>query len=143
MSAGAVRGNGLMSLSTVDPGRELDRPSVRRNDAHMGIREIEVLRADLDMVSSAEATDLAQPLVEMYRGSITSGDHLRLPLLTNHDGPSLRAAVARVLETDTSAMAAGSREDVLKEAKMLRVLRALEGAVAQIQRQAALTGTKY
>jgi hypothetical protein len=135
-TATADNGMALAQLSLDTRGTGLER--TRRNDAHIGIHEIDVLRADLDMVTPASESELAPSVAQMYRGTINAGDHLRLPLLTNHDGPSLRAAVGRVIDTDTSG-AAGSREDVLKEAKMLRVLRALEGAVAHIQRHASMT----
>jgi hypothetical protein len=137
MNGAVIRDTGLaLAHPSLDAGAPKS-PLTRRNDAHMGVHEIEVLRADLDMVTPAEASELAQPLVEMYRGVVTSGDQLRLPLLSNHNGPTIRAAVGRVLDTDTSAPI-GSREDVLKEAKMHRVLRALEGAAAQIQRHASM-----
>jgi hypothetical protein len=108
-----------------------------RNDAHLGIKELAVLRLDFDMVAPPEAAELGEPLVEMYQGTLTSGDHLRLDQRTNHSGAAIRAAVGRVLATDPTA-AASSQDAVLKEAKMRRMLQALDGAVADIQRRAAV-----
>jgi hypothetical protein len=110
----------------------------KRTDAHLGIKELEALRRlDLDMVAPPEAADLAEPLVALYQGTPTSGDHLRLPQLTHLDAQSLRSAVGRVLAVDTTAIA-GSQDAVLKEAKMRRVLKALDSAVADIQRRATI-----
>ena len=108
-----------------------------RTEAHLGIKELDALRA-LDLVAPPEAADLAEPLVALYQGTPTSGDHLRLEQRTNHSGPAIRAAVARVLSADITAVA-GNQDAVIKEAKMRRVLQALDGAVADIQRRAALT----
>lgn len=107
-----------------------------RTEAHLGIKELGALRA-LDLVAPPEAADLAEPLVALYQGTPTSGDHLRLEQRTNHSGPAIRAAVARVLSADITAVA-GNQDAVIKEAKMRRVLQALDGAVADIQRRAAL-----
>ncbi len=112
------------------------RPGAR-TEAHLGIKELDALRA-LDMVAPPEAADLAEPLVELYRGTLTSGDHLRLEKRTNFSGPAIRAAVGRILTADVTAVA-GGQDSVIKEAKMRRVLQALDGAVADIQRRAALS----
>lgn len=138
MTAAAIGDfNNALSRLDVETARSGDARIARRNDAQMGIQEIEVLRLDLDMVAPPDAAELAEPLVEMYRGTLTSGDHLRLAQATYHDGPTLRSAVGRVLSIDTTAHA-GSQDAVLKEAKMRRLLQALDGAVADIQRRAAM-----
>lgn len=109
-----------------------------RNDAQLDIREIEALRLDLDTVAPPEAAALAEPLVDLFRGNMTSGDHLRLPQMTNFDGPTTRAAVTRVIKTPLSA-AVASREDVAKEKKMHLVLRALDSVVNNIHGRANMT----
>lgn len=135
MTSAAIRDSGLALAQLSIPNSSVTQ---KRSDAQMGIREFEVLRADLDMVAPADAAALAEPLVELYRGASTSGDHLRLPQLTRHDGPALQAAVGRILDTDTTS-AGGSRETVIKEERMRRVLTALQGVVATIQRQANMS----
>lgn len=110
-----------------------------RSDAQLDVREIQALRLEADMVVGPEAATLAEPLVALYRGTLTSGDHLRLPQLTTHDGPSMRAAVGRVLAVNTRATGGGTSADVIKEERMRRVLHALDELVGQIQRQASLT----
>lgn len=104
-----------------------------RNDAQLGIRELEVLRLDVDMVAPPEAADLAGPLVESFRAVPSAGDHLRLPTMTNLDGPAMRAAVSRVL------MAGAEGTADARVNKMLRTLQGLETTVANIQRQSALS----
>lgn len=121
-----------LSKLPMDSGR-ISQPQARPADAQLGIRELEVLRADVDVITPPEVAQFAEPLVALYQGQVSSGDHLRLPTLTNHDGPAMRAAVARVLGVDTGA-AAGT-----KEGRMLEVLGALESAITNIQRQAAMT----
>ncbi|MCK6545019.1 hypothetical protein L6R52_04070 [Myxococcota bacterium] len=137
MTAVPVRDFGF-ALQNVSVRSDASSLATRRAEAHLGIREIEVLRADLDMIAPPEAAELAEPLVALYQGQISSGDHLRLPQLTSHDGPAVRAAISRVLAVDTRE-AGGAQEDVIKEERMRRVLRALEGAVANIQRQANMS----
>jgi hypothetical protein len=137
MTAVPVRDFGF-ALQNASVRSDASNVAARRVEAHLGIREIEVLRADLDMIAPPEAAELAEPLVALYQGQISSGDHLRLPQLTTYDGPAVRAAISRVLSVDTRE-AGGPQEDVIKEERMRRVLRALEGAVANIQRQANLS----
>lgn len=133
MSAG-VRGlgQGFAGNFNLDVGQAEARQS--RNDAQMGIQELKVLRLDVDMVAPPEAAELAEPLVQAYRGEISTGDQLRLPQMTRNDGPSMRAAVNRVLATDTQALSTDSSA-VVKEERMLRVLRALDYAVDQISQK--------
>lgn len=115
----------------------------RKNDAQVAVKELQVLRADLDMVAPPEVAEVAEPLVKLFQGELSSGDHLRLPQLTQHDGPSLQRAIGRVLDVDTGA-AGASREAVVKEEKMRRVLTALQYAVQEIQHKASLsTGIRY
>ncbi len=134
MTAGAIRDYGLQRANVAFDTSDI-RPE--RNDAHLAIHELDVLRADLDLVAAPEAAQSLEPLIQLYRGGLTSGDHLRLPLMTSHDGPALRAAVSRVIGTDNSA--GGSRDDVMKEEKMRRVLRALDSAVSDIHRHANMS----
>jgi hypothetical protein len=112
----------------------------RRTDAEMGVRELEVLRLDLDMVAPPDAAELAEPLVDAFRGAPTSGDHLRLPQMTQLDGPGMRAAVGRVLAVDTAAAGAPDPDAAEKEARMREVLRALDSAAEHIQLRAGTSG---
>ncbi|MCC7383659.1 MAG: hypothetical protein IT384_17595 [Deltaproteobacteria bacterium] len=116
--------------------------TARKNDAQVAIREIEVLRADNDLIVPPEVADIAEPLVKLFQGEITSGDHLRLPQMTAHDGPAMQAAISRVLGADTRA-AGASRDDVVKEEKMRRVLKALQYAASNIQQKASTTSSRY
>src|SRR5262245_46845392 len=125
MTALVMRNSEMVRGSVDVDASESRATNARRNDAHMGVKVLDILRADVDLVGNENPSAIGQPLVEMYRGTITSGDELRLPLMTNHDGPSLRAALARVTMTDTSRVTAGSKDDVLKEARMIRTLQAL------------------
>lgn len=135
MSLPAIR-NFHQALASLD--LELGTPAPRaRNDAQMGIKELEVLRLDADIVTPPEVADAAEPLVETFRGQITTGDHLRLPQLTALDGPAMRAAIGRILARDTRA-AGGTDAELAAEGRMRRVLSALEDTVAQIQRRAAI-----
>jgi len=133
----------MVAVALRDPGAALwndlsqahDKPSTldhaRKNDAHYGIKEVQALRR-VDLVAPPEMADLAEPLVKMFSGEITSGDHLRLPQLTSHDGPAMNAAIGRILSVDTQSVG-GDREAVVKEEKMRRVLQALQFATTQIQ----------
>jgi hypothetical protein len=125
-------------LGQINTGAERNL-TTGRADAEIAIRELEALRS-VDLVADSIATD--QELVQRYRGIESSGDHLRLPQMTSLDGPSLRAAIGRVLSVDTRAVAATTREDAVKEARMLNVLKALEYAVSNIQRKANM-GSRY
>lgn len=103
--------------------------------APVAVRELEVLRLDQDVVAPADAAELAEPLVEIFQGAPTSGDHLRLPQMSQLDGARMRAAVGRVLAVDTSAPTAVAPEALEQEARMREVLRALDHAVEHIQRR--------
>lgn len=125
----------LWSGFDLDSKNDVGRGDVgRKNDADLGIREVEALR-QVDVVAPAELAELAEPLVKLFAGELTSGDNLRVPLMTTHDGPSLQAAISRVLSVDT-AKGGASKDSVMKEEKMRRVLIALQYATQEIQRQA-------
>jgi hypothetical protein len=121
--------------------RAAQAPFTRRSDAELAIQELVVLR-EAELHAPADATELVGPLVDLYRGQGCSGDHLRLPRLSSLDGPSLRAAVARVLDVDTGVAArAGAHEDDLRrESGMRRVLLGLQQMTSDIQLKAALGG---
>jgi hypothetical protein len=139
----AVRDLGLamarLSLDTEDrlPAPGASPGALKRTDAHLAIQELQVLRADLDLVAPPEAAALAEPLVELFRGQLTSGDHLRLPMPAQHDAAGIRGAMSRILEVDASALVA-SKEAITKEARMRTLLRGIQGAVDTIQRHANL-----
>ena len=107
-----------------------------RAEAHLAIQELEALR-EVDMVAPPEVADIAEPLVDMYRGTLTSGDHLRLDRRTQHSAPALWSAVGRILDVDTTGVA-GDQDAIFKEAKMRRALQALESVTADLSRRAAL-----
>jgi hypothetical protein len=141
MTAG-VRDLGMamarLSLDTSDRLGDAAPPlATRRADAHLAIQELQVLRADLDVVAPPEAAELAEPLVDLFRGQLTSGDHLRLPPPSQHDAAGIRAAMSRVLEVDAGAVVA-SRDAITKEARMRTLLRGIQTAVQNIQRNASL-----
>jgi hypothetical protein len=123
----------LWSGFDVQPSRQERATARPSNDAELGIQEVEALR-QVDVVAPAE---LAEPLVKLFAGELTSGDHLRLPQMTTHDGPAIQSAISRVLEVDTASGGA-SKDAVVKEEKMRRVLVALQYATQEIQRQANL-----
>lgn len=108
-------------------------PAEKRTDAQLGIRELEVFRLDVDMVAPADAAELAEPLVEAFRAEPTSGDHLRLPQMTQLDGAQMRSAIGRILSVDPARAGASNAEQAEKEARMREVLRALDSAVDHIQ----------
>lgn len=117
----------------VNPYNQESQPRTK-NDAQMGIQELEVLR-DVDLVAPADATDAAE-LVRIYQDGSNSGDHLRLDQKTFFDGPSMRAAVHRVLSADTRNLPSADQEAMLKEGRMLRVLEALDATIGMIQQRA-------
>ena len=121
-----------LSRLPMDAGRTSGTPNTRQTDAQLGIRELEVLRGDIDVITPPEVAQFAEPLVALYQGQVSSGDTLRLPTLTNHDALSMRAAVGRVLAMEGAVSSP-------KEARMIEVLGALESAISNIQRQAAMT----
>ena len=138
MSAVALREFNPNLVAGVSQGVD-SSPDVRaRNDAQLDIREIEALRLDVDTVAPPEAAALTEPLVDLFRGQMTSGDNLRLPRMTNFDGPSTRAAVSRIIRTPLAA-AAAPREAIAKEKKMHLVLRALDSVVTNIHGRANMT----
>lgn len=126
-------GNLALDLE-VDAGADIRRP---RNDAQVGVRELEALR-EVDLVAPPEAADLAEPLVKAFQMPPSSGDHLRLPQLTFNDGATMRQAVARVLSVDTRGTGALSEEQAIKEHRMRAILDSLERTLGNIQRQSAM-----
>src|SRR5687768_8879958 len=96
-------------------GQELE---VRKSrvDGNVSAREINILRNDVDLLAP-EAADIGEHLIDQYRGTVTSGDHLRLPQMSSLDAMSMKAAIGRVLSVDTSRTAA-SQNDVIKEERM-------------------------
>ncbi len=141
MSAVALRDPGAALWNDLRTNTPADRVGggaphdVRSNDAHYGIQEVQALRR-VDLIAPAELAELAEPLVKLFSGEITSGDHLRLPQLTSHDGPSMQAALARILAVDTRSVGASDRDVAVKEEKMRRVLTALQYATSEIQLRA-------
>src|SRR5262245_11501078 len=117
MNAPAIRDFGH-ALVNVDAKNQ--PATTRRADLEVGIREIEVLRR-VDMVAPAAAAERMDGLVEAFRGTITSGDNLRLEQRTSLDAASISTAIRRVLSVDTTR-AAGNQDDVVKEERMRRVL---------------------
>ncbi|MCA9552653.1 MAG: hypothetical protein KC933_21650 [Myxococcales bacterium] len=111
--------------------------STPESAGRMHLDELEVLRLDVDMVAPPEAAQLAEPLVEQFQATPTSGDHLRLPQPPRHSAAQLRGAVDRILAADAST-AARSPDAVVKEARMRRVLTALKGANQLIQQKSQL-----
>jgi hypothetical protein len=103
---------------------------IARSDAQPAIKELEALRLDADVASPADVSDLFGPLVALYKGEGSSGDHLRLPRMTNLDGPAIRGALQRVL----AAPSGGGAE----EKRMRDVLAALEKTVSEIHRKSTV-----
>jgi hypothetical protein len=116
------------------PDLDPKRTTHRNHDAQIAIREIKLLRDDMDIAVAPELADVVEPLVDRYQSRPTVGDHLRLPQRTTHDGPQMRAAIRRFLSADFSAPG-GSRQAVVAEAKMRRVFAALEYAAQMISRK--------
>src|SRR5687767_13204456 len=90
----------LREFGQVLNGNQIGRPNAdlatQRADAEVGIAELRVLNADVDLVSP-EAAEPAEHLVHAFLGGETSGDHLRLPQMTKLDPASMNAAIGRVL----------------------------------------------
>lgn len=131
MSAVAIR-NLHDALSQFPVGEEV-RHVPHRPDAELGIAELKALR-EVNYVASPELAQDSEFLVALYRGDGNHADQLRLPQRTALDGPSMRAAIARVLSVELNAVG-GSPAQLEKETKMLRLLGALEAAVGGIQQQ--------
>ena len=106
-------------------------------EAFVGLEELQALRLNVDGLAPPEAATMAEPLVDQFRGEMTSGDHLRLPLATNHDARAVRGALMRMLTADTSVPFA-DRDAVSKEQRMLRVLKAYRAATGRIQERSSL-----
>jgi hypothetical protein len=103
-----------------------------RPDAELGIAELKALR-EVNYVASPELAQDSELLVGLYRGDTNGADALRLEQRTQLDGPSMRSAVGRILATEITP--GGSPEQLEKEAKMRRLLGALDVAVGSIQQQ--------
>ncbi len=140
MSKVEIRNLGQVMVDTrADVGRaDAGEGNVRRSEAQVQVRELDILRADLDLLASPESLELGEKLISDYLGNATSGDQLRLPQLTNLDGRALRSAVSRLLATDSSSGGA-SQIELAKENRMRSLLRDLANTVADIQRQASMT----
>jgi hypothetical protein len=111
-------------------GRELPASS----PARIEIDELKVLSLDGDLIAPPEAAGLAEHLVGQYRAAPTTGDHLRIPPPKNLTGPQIRASLTRVLCSE--ARGAPTPEAAIAEAKMRRVLQALDIAHQMIQTNA-------
>src|SRR5688572_17771829 len=107
-------------------------------DAQLGIREIEALRLNVDGVAPPEAATMAEPLVALFRGEMTTGDDLRLPPAANHTGPAVRSAINRILAADSRGVPFGDRDAVRKEEQMRSLLKAFLSTASRIQGRAAL-----
>ena len=134
MSAVAVR-DLHVALSNLQV--ETQTPARTRNDAQMGIKELQVLQS-MDDVAPPDAVELIRGLAEKFFSPTSTGDQLRLQQLTNMDGYAVRSAIARVCSVDHGAPG-GTTEARAAEARMVRVLDTLEAAVSQIQRQAGFS----
>ena len=108
-------------------------------DAQLVMGELEAVELHADIVAPPEMDVLAGTFAEKLQGVGSSGDHMRLPRLTYFDGPQLRASIDRMARVDTTT-AVASKDAVVKEARMLRVLRALQEAGDHIRRQSSLEG---
>lgn len=117
--------------SAFSPFASVGAPKPEARSPKIAVDELRLLRADLDMVAPPEAAELRRNGLD-FTGPLTTGDHLRLPQMTFMDGRELRGAVRKVLRADTTE-AVGSPEAAVKEAKMLRMLKALDGAQRFIQ----------
>lgn len=98
-------------------------------DASASIRELRALKVDVDLGNIIDAPALNH-LSRLFSGAGTSGDHMRLPLLTQHTGPEMRESVRRILEV--GARSTGSEQAAIKEERMRRVLGALDKMVDNI-----------
>ena len=117
--------------------RQPNRGALRGPTDLHGVRELELLRGDVDVVAPRGVAGDA--LIRVFADASGVGDHLRLPQRTRHSGPSMRRAVARVL-------AAGSGADPRvtappeAEATMLAVLNKIDELVAGIEHRTRLRG---
>lgn len=102
--------------------------------ARIAIEELHVLSLDADLVAPPEAAALVEHLVGEFRAAPTTGDHLRMPPPKNLTGPQIRASLTRVLGTE--ARGAPTADAAIAEAKMRRVLQALDLAHRMIQTNA-------
>lgn len=109
-----------------------------RPGPQIAVDELAVLGADLDVVLPPEAVSIGAQRLN-FNAPTTSGDHLRLQQATALDAPQMRASLRRVLRTDLGA-AAGSSEAVMKEARLHRLLRALDGTQRAIKQRTEMVG---
>lgn len=106
-------------------------PAARANpfeahlEAHLTVGEAQALQADLDLLTP-EADALIGPVAARLTAEPPSYDRLRLPPRAPHDVRQLEGARDRLLSADTS-VPSSSRDAVLKEAKLHRLLQALRG----------------
>jgi hypothetical protein len=99
-------------------------------DASASIRELRALNVDVDLGNIIDAPALTH-LSRLFSGAGTSGDHLRLPLLTQHTGPEMRESVRRILSVETRRVSS-NENTAIKEERMRRVLGALDRMVENI-----------
>lgn len=132
-----------MKTSSLAPRPRFDAVIAERRAADLGgaslaIDELRALR-DVDAIAPPEAAQLAEPRTLELRPRPAAADHLRLPLATRHDGPTIRAAVARILGTDTSAPCPDA-DAVAKDEELRRALRAIDAALKLVTGRMDLTG---
>lgn len=112
-------------------------PLRERAELQPAIDELRALRLENDLAEPLVADGLFGPLVDLYRGLGSAGDHLRLPVAANYDAPTLSAAVGRILRAPAGDTALASPLELSREEGMRRVLRALDTTVREIRQRAA------
>lgn len=96
--------------------------------------ELQVLSLDGDEIAPPEAAGLADHWVGEYRATPANGDRLRLAAPKNLTGAQIRGSLLRVLSSE--ARGAATPEAAIAEAKMRRVLEAIDVAHRMIQGRA-------
>ena len=136
----------LPNLNQVHVQDLVDAPQPDRSDrfneidAYAGIDELRALHENVDALAPPEAAEMAEPLVDLYRGEVNADDRLRLPLVTAHGARAVSGALVRLLSVDRS-VPFPDRDAVTKEAKMIRLLNAYRSATAQIHGRSALASS--
>lgn len=105
-------------------------------DSAPALLELEALRAYGDVASPEQAAPYFGPLVKLFRGDGTSGDHLRAPSLPNRDARSTRGAMDQLLELGRQRVDLGGAGP--KEERMLALVAGLRARLQEIDQRLVL-----
>lgn len=108
----------------------LDPQVAAASPARIAVEEMQALSLDAEVIAP-EHSELAEHLVAQFRAPPMTGDHLRVPPPRNLTGQQISRSVVRMLAHEPAG--ASSPEAAIAEAKMRRVLEALDATQRAIR----------